>query len=150
MNLFKKLSPKPQNEAVPKSIITNYSYGEIPVEVEYNIDASMERLPYDFETLKKEGIDNIIKERFIPWLKTDEFRDRDGELIFKGLKLYSIVYCYAMIDARYSHSNQQEMAGQFDFFIESGNEFSSDMMESVDMQIYVLLVHIVKVDGYEV
>lgn len=91
MNLFKKLSPKPQNEAVPKSIITNYSYGEIPVEVEYNIDASMERLPYDFETLKKEGIDNIIKERFIPWLKTDEFRDRDGELIFKGLKLYSIV-----------------------------------------------------------
>ena len=62
MNLFKKLSPKPQNEAVPKSIITNYSYGEIPVEVEYNIDASMERLPYDFETLKKEGIDNIIKE----------------------------------------------------------------------------------------
>ena len=49
MNLFKKLSPKPQNEAVPKSIITNYSYGEIPVEVEYNIDASMERLPYDFE-----------------------------------------------------------------------------------------------------
>ena len=89
MNLFKKLSPKPQNEAVPKSIITNYSYGEIPVEVEYNIDASMERLPYDFETLKKEGIDNIIKERFIPWLKTDEFRDRDGKLIFKGLKLYS-------------------------------------------------------------
>ena len=60
MNLFKKLSPKPQNEAVPKSIITNYSYGEIPVEVEYNIDASMERLPYDFETLKKEGIDNQI------------------------------------------------------------------------------------------
>ena len=97
MNLFKKLSPKPQNEAVPKNIITNYSYGEIPVEVEYNIDASMEHLPDDFETLKKEGIDNIIKERFIPWLKTDEFRDRDVELIFKGLKLYSIVYCYAMI-----------------------------------------------------
>ena len=137
MNLFKKLSPKPQNEAVPKSIITNYSYGEIPVEVEYNIDASMERLPYDFETLKKEGIDNIIKERFIPWLKTDEFRD-------------SIVYCYAMIDARYSHSNQQEMAGQFDFFFESGNEYTSDMMKSVAMQIYVLHGHIVKVDGYEV
>ena len=104
----------------------------------------------NFETLKKEGIDNIIKERFIPWLKTDEFRDRDGELIFKGLKLYSIVYCYAMIDARYSHSNQQEMAGQFDFFFESGNEYTSDMMESVAMQIYVLHGHIVKVDGYEV
>ena len=29
MNLFKKLSPKPQNEAVPKSIITNYSYGDL-------------------------------------------------------------------------------------------------------------------------
>ena len=83
-------------------------------------------------------------------MKTDEFRDRDVELIFKGLKLYSIVYCYAMIDARYSHSNQQEMAGQFDFFFESGNEYTSDMMESVAMQIYVLHGHIVKVDGYEV
>lgn len=100
--------------------------------------------------MQKEGIDNIIKKRFIPWFKTEEFMDRDNNLIYEGLKIYGIVYCYGMNDAKYSLSKIQKKAWQFTFFLESGNEYTSDMLESTAMEIYILNGEIVKVDGYEV
>ena len=145
---FKK--NKTNNNIKPQIYISQVEYNGIPVEIEFNIDESKEHLSEDYAVLQKEGIDNIIRNRFIPWFKTDKFKDRDDNLIYEGLKVYSIVYCYCMIDAKYSPSKTEEKAGQFTFFFESGNEYTSDMLESTAMEIYVLNGKIVKVDGYEV
>ena len=147
-DMFKK--NKTNNNIKPQIYISQVEYDGIPIEIEFNIDESKEHLSEDYAVLQNEGIDKIIKDRFIPWFKTDKFKDRDDNLIYEGLKIYDIVYCYGMIDAKYSSSTTEEKAGQFTFFFESGNEYTSDMLESTAMEIYVLNGKIVKVDGYEV
>ena len=147
-DVFKK--NKTNNNMKPQTYISQVEYMGIPIEIEFNIEESKEHLSEDYAVLQKEGIDSIIRNRFITWFKTDKFKNRDDNLIYEGLKIYSIVYCYGMIDSRYSPTQKQEMAGQFTFFFESGSEYTSDMLESTAMEIYVLNGKIVKVDGYEV
>ena len=147
-DMFKK--NKSCNNTKPQVYTSEVEYKGIQILIEFNIEESKEHLLEDYNVLQNEGIDKIIKDRFIPWFKTDKFKDREDNLIYEGLKIYGIVYCYGMIDARYSPIQQQEMAGQFTFFFESGNEYTSDMLESTAMEIYVLNGKIVKVDGYEV
>ena len=141
---------KSSNNTKPQVYISEVEYKGIQIEIEFNIEESKEHLLEDYSVLQNEGIDKIIKERFIPWFKTDKFKDRDDNLIYEDLKIYDIVYCYGMIDAKYSSSKTEEKAGQFKFFFESGNKYTSDMLESTAMEIYVLNGKIVKVDGYEV
>ena len=129
---------------------SQFEYEGVPVCIDYNIDESKEHLSQDYAVLQNESIENIIRSRFIPWFKSDEFQDRDDDMIYEGLKIYDITYRYGLIEARYSPSNIEEKAGEFIFFFEPGNDYISDMMESVAMQIYVLNSKIVRVDGFEV
>lgn len=147
-DMFKKNNSR--NNNTPQIYTSQIEYDGIPIEIEFNIDESKEHLSEDYAVLQREGIDNIIKKRFIPWFKTEKFIDRDNDLIYEGMKIYGIVYCYGMVDAKYSPSKIQEKAGQFEFLFESGNEYTSDMLESTAMEIYVLNGEIVKIDGYEV
>ena len=151
MGLFERFKKnKTNNKLILNTYTSQIEYSGIPIEIESNIDESKEHLSEDWAVLQKEGIEEIIKNRFIPWFKTSEFSDRNNDLIYNGLKIYGIVYCYGLIDAKYSPSKIQEKAGQFTFFFESGNEYTADMLESTAMEIYVLNGEIVKVDGYEV
>ncbi len=58
-------------------------YEGIPVCIDHNIDECWEHLPADHAVLQNEGIENIIRSRFMPWFKTDEFQDSDDDMIYQ-------------------------------------------------------------------
>ena len=150
MGIFDNLFKKSTNSGLPTPYTSQIKYEGIAVEIGYRIEESKNHLSEDYAVLERDGIENLIRNRFIPWFKTEEFIDRDDDLIYEGLKINRIEYCYSMISSRYSPTKKEEKIGQFEFFFESCNEYTSDMMESVAMQVYVLNNQIVKVDGYEV
>lgn len=139
-----------ENAAAAASSSPPIFYNGIPVEISLHVAQSGAHLAEDFAVLQQEGIEHIIRSRFIPWLKTDVWKDRDDDLIYQGLKLYAIDYCYSKIVSRYSPTGTDELIGQFEFCFESGNEYTADMMESVAMQVYVWKGKVLKVDGFEV
>lgn len=151
MSLFGKLKKsKPIKPSIPDVFSSQIKYKNVAIEIEYDIEESKKQLSEDYSLLQNEGIETIIKEIFIPWLKADAYTDRDDNLIYEGLEIYAITYRYGLLGARYSHTDKEEMVGQFDFFFRSRNEYTSDMMESVAMQVYILNGRILKIDGYEV
>ena len=126
------------------------SWQGIAVDMPFDVEVSEAHVEEDLGVLERYGIEQIIKERFIPWLKGEEFTDRDDEKIFEGLQLYEITYTYGRIIARYSPTGEENYFGQFEFSFESGSAYTADMLEAVAMQVYVLDGKIVKVDGYDV
>jgi hypothetical protein len=122
----------------------------VAIDMPFDVEVSEAHVEEDFRVLEQTGIERIIRERFIPWLKGEEFTDRDDEKIFEGLQLYEITYTYGRIIARYSPTGEENYFGQFEFSFESGSAYTADMLEAVAMQVYVLDGKIVKVDGYDV
>lgn len=122
----------------------------VAIDMPFDVEVSEAHVEEDFRVLEQTGIERIIRERFIPWLKGEEFTDRDDEKIFEGLRLYEITYTYGRIIARYSPTGEENYFGQFEFSFESGSAYTADMLEAVAMQVYVLDGKIVKVDGYDV
>ena len=104
----------------------------------------------DYNTILQEGIDKIIKEKFIPWLKGEDFNDKDDEKILEGLKVYYVMYRYNRIIAKYSPIEKEGYFGVFEFDFESSNDYVSDIFEAVAMEIYIYDNKIVKVDGYDI
>ena len=125
-------------------------YNGIAVDIPFNEEESRKHIEEDFNVLTKTGIDSVIREQFIPWLKGDQYADRDDDKVFKGLKLYDISYTYGRIIARYSPTGEENRFGQFEFCFESADDYTSDMLEAVAMQVYVLNGQIVKVGGYDI
>ena len=125
-------------------------FRDIPIEIQFNEEASKKHIEEDFAVLTKMGIDSVIRDRFIPWLKGDQFADRDDGQIFEGLKLYEISYNYGRIIAKYSPTRKDDFFGQFEFCFESGSDYTTDILEAVAMQVYVLKGEIVKVGGYDI
>ena len=66
------------------------------------------------------------------------------------IKLYSISYNYGRIVDEYSPTGKENYFGQFEFSFESSNDYTSDMLEAVAMEVYVLDGKVVKVSGYEI
>ena len=91
-NIFKKKAKN--NYAISETYVSQINYKGILIEIDSNIDESKEHLYEDYSVLKKEGIEKIIKDQFIPWIKGDEFKDKNDNLIYEGLKIYRIVYYY--------------------------------------------------------
>lgn len=125
-------------------------YRDIDVTITLKEDDSKKHIKEDFEVLEKIGIDNIIKEKFIPWLLGEEFLDRDKDKVFEGLSLYEIDYHYGKIIDKYSPTGEENYFGQFEFCFESGSDYTSDILEAVAMEIYVLDGNVVKVSGYDI
>lgn len=111
---------------------------------------SGKHLPADFAALGQAGFDRVVREQFIPWLKGEQFADRDDDRIFDGLKLYEVVYHYGRIIAQYSPTGEDGWFGQFECDFESGSDYTADMLEAVAMQVTVFNGKIVKVDGFDV
>ena len=125
-------------------------YKELDITIPFNEEDSKKHIEEDYNVINKEGIDNIIKKQFIPWLLGDQFKDKDVDKVFDGLKTYEALYHYGKIVAKYSPTHEDNYFGQFEFCFESCNDYTSDILEAAAMQIYVLNGSIVKVSGYDI
>lgn len=126
------------------------TYKDVPIEIEFDIDQSKEHIDQDFRVLCDTGIDSLIKEHFIPWLLNDQFKDRDPQKVFEGLRVFEIFYNYGKIIAKYSPTGEENYFGQFEFDFESSNEYTEDILEASAMKVYILNGKIVKVEGYDI
>ncbi len=143
-NIFKK---KQQKDDVQ---VDDIQYNGITVKIETNVEESKKHLNYDFSVLKNRGIEKIIKKKFLPWLKGEDFKSKNDNKILAGLKLYEINYYYGKIIEKYSPINKEAFFGQFEFCFNSSSEYTEDMLEAVAMQVYVYEGKIVKVSGYNI
>ena len=149
LDLFKKKEAAKAVSAVQK-IDSGLKYKDIPVIITFEPELSKEHIEEDFAVLRKEGIDQIVLKRFVPWLKTDRYKDRDDLKIFESISVYAAEYHYGRIVAKYSPTGEDAYFGQFEFDFESSGEYTADMMESCAMQVYVKDGEIVKVSGYDI
>ena len=125
-------------------------YKSVDIVISFNKEESEKHIKPDYEALNNIGIDNIIKEQFIPWLLGEQFIDKDLNKVFDGLKVYEISYHYGKIVADYSPTKVEDHFGQFEFCFESCNDYTKDLFEAVAMQVYVLNESVVKVSGYDI
>ena len=125
-------------------------YNGIEVKLQSDDVDSKNHVSSDFTVLENKGIEKIIKNDFIKWLKGEDFLDKDDEEIFKGLKLYEITYRYGRIIEKYSPIKKEGYFGQFEFCFESSSEYTSEIFEAVAMQVYVYNGKVVKVSGYDI
>lgn len=125
-------------------------YRDIEIQLSIKKEESQKHLEEDFNVLLEIGIDNLIKEHFIPWITATDFKGKDHNKIFEGLKLFRIDYIYSRIIAQYSPTGEENYFGQFNFCFESGNEYTDDILEAVAMEVYVLDGKIVEVGGYDI
>lgn len=125
-------------------------YKSVDIVISFNKEESEKHIKSDYEALNNIGIDNIIKEQFIPWLLGEQFIDKDLNKVFDGLKVYEISYHYGKIVADYSPTKEEDHFGQFEFCFESCNDYTKDIFEAVAMQVYVLNESVVKVSGYDI
>ena len=149
LDLFKKKEAAKAVSAV-QEIDSGLKYKDIPVIITFEPELSKEHIEEDFAVLRKEGIDQIVLKRFVPWLKTDRYKDRDDLKIFESISVYAAEYHYGRIVAKYSPTGEDAYFGQFEFDFESSGEYTADMMESCAMQVYVKDGKIVKVSGYDI
>lgn len=126
-----------------------YFYKNVEIQVD-NDDHSKEHIDEDFAALEKVGIDNILKERFIPWFITDDFSDRDHEKVWNGLRVYEIIYNCQKFAAQYSPTGKEGLFGQFEFDFVSTDDYTADMLEATAFEVYVQDGEIVGTDGYEI
>ena len=131
-------------------ISSNIKYKDITIIIDGNNEESSKHIESDYNVLMGRGIDNLIREEFIPWLLGDMFPDKDHNKVFDGLKLYSISYHYGKIIDKYSPTGKEDYFGEFQFCFESGSEYTNDIFESVMMEVYVIDGKIIKVSGYEI
>lgn len=133
------------------STVSDLKYNEVNIAIYPSaMEESKKHIVQDYEVLKQEGIENIIKKKFIPWLKGEEFPDRDDNEIFMGMEIYQISYIYSKIAAKYSPTGEENFFGRFEFSFVSSNDYTSDMLEAVAMEVYVYDGRIVKVRGYDI
>lgn len=144
MTFFKKKIDEPA--ALPSEI----RYRDVELTIDFNGQESRDHVCEDFDALQAEGIEKIIRQRFIPWLKGEQFPDREDDLVYDGLRLTEIMYYYGRIIAKYSPTGKEDWFGQFEFQFDSCSAYTEDMLEAVAMQVYVKDGKIVKVSGYDV
>lgn len=149
MGLFDKFKKDKGEEPAPYCIDSDYEYNGIAVEVD-NDEESVKHIGEDFDALQKDGVEKIIRERFIPWFKGEEFADKDDQKIFEGLRVFAIHYHYSRIIAEYSPTNEDGFFGQFEFDFESADDYTADMLEATAFEVYVQDGKIVGTDGYEI
>ena len=159
MGLFDKLKNKNKHEqpastksgiVEPTELASGIRYRDVEVIIDFNVAESKAHIHDDFAVLMDEGIEKIIKERFVPWLKGDQFPDKEDELVYDGLNLTEILYSYGRIIAKYSPTGKDDFFGKFEFLFDSGSAYTDNMLEAVAMTVFVNDGEIVKVSGYDV
>ena len=113
-------------------------YNNVDILIGANKEESLKHIEKDYEVLKNEGIEKMIKTGFIPWLKGDEFKNLDNEKIYSGLKLTSISYHYHRIISKYSPTEKDDFFGEFEFDFASNNNYTQDLLQA---SAFVVLVN---------
>lgn len=124
---------------IPK---TNLKWNNIDILISSNNEESSKHIQNDYEVLESEGIEKLIKNNFIPWLKGDEFKNLDNDKIYNGLKLTNISYHYHKIISKYSPTEKDDFFGEFEFDFESNNNYTQDLLQA---SAFVVLVNDKKV-----
>ena len=138
-----------ENEG-PVEVLSGIRYRDTEIIICFNVEESRDHIRDDFSALMSEGIEKTIKEKFIPWLKGDQFSDKEDALVYDGLHLTGIEYYYDRIVAEYSPTGKDDHFGQFAFIFDSCSAYTEDMLEAVEMEVYVKDGKIIKVRGYDV
>ena len=129
---------------------SSLKYRDIPVVITFDLEQSKAHIKEDYAVLNKEGIDQVVLKRFVPWLKGDQYADRDDLKVFENISVYAAEYHFGRIIAKYSPTGEDAYFGQFEFDFKSSGEYTADMMEACAMQIYVKDGEIIKVSGYDI
>ena len=148
-DLFKKKEPVKETPAV-QEIDSGLKYMDIPVMITFDLEQGKAHIEEDFAVLNKEGIDQIILKKYVPWLKGEQYKDKDDLKVFENISAYAVEYHYGRIIAKYSPTGEDACFGQFEFDFESSGEYTADMMEVCAMQVYVKDGEIIKVSGYDI
>ena len=125
-------------------------YRDVPIIIRFDLEQSKAHIEEDYAALNTEGVDQIILKEFVPWLKGDQYAERDDQKIFESISVYAAEYHFGRIIAKYSPTGEDAYFGQFEFDFESSGEYTADMMEGSAMQVYVKDGMIVKVSGYDI
>jgi len=113
-------------------------YKDLDIKITSNKEESEEHIEKDYNALVEYGVDNLIKEKFIPWLLGENFPDKEPEKVLNGLKLYEIEYYYGRIVAQYSPNGEDNYFGKFQLCFESGDDYTSDILEAAAMEVFIL------------
>ena len=134
-DLFKKKEPVKEMPGV-QEIDSGLKYRDIPIIITFDPEQSKAHIEDDYAVLNKEGIDQIILKKFVPWLKGDQYADRDDQKVFESISAYA--------------TGEDAYFGQFEFDFESSGEYTADMLEASAMQVYIKDGEIIKVSGYDI
>ena len=143
-NMFKKEEFKAKKiEFINESNLidiskTNLKYNNIEIIINSNKEESLKHIKEDYEVLKNEGIEKLIKNSFIPWLKGEDYKELDDEKIYSGLKLTNISYHYHRIIDKYSPTKADDFFGEFEFNFESSNKYTENLLQT---SAFVLLIN---------
>lgn len=148
-DFFKKKEPVKEAPAI-QEIDSGLKYRDIPIIITFDPEQSKAHIEEDFAVLNKEGIDQIILKKYVPWLKGEQYADRDDLKVFESIYAYAVEYHYGRIVAEYSPTGEDAYFGQFEFCFESSSEYTADMMEACAMQVYVKDEEIIKVSGFDI
>ena len=92
--------------------VSDFKYNDLNIKISFNVEESKKHIVDDLNVINNEGIDKIISEKFIPWLKGEQFKDSDDEKIKAGLSLYEVQYHYNKICKEYSPTGKEDYFGQ--------------------------------------
>ena len=116
---------------------TNLKWNDVDIVISFNREESLKYIKEDFEVLQSEGIEELIKNNFIPWLKGDGFKDLDDEKIFDSLKVSNITYHYQGIISKYSPTKEDGFFGQFTFEFTRDNDYTEALFDAVAFVVLV-------------
>ena len=136
-DLFKKKEPVKEMPGA-QEIDSGLKYRDISITITFDPEQSKAHIEEDYTVLNKEGIDQIVLKKFVPWLKGDQYADRDDQKVFESISAYA------------AETGEDAYFGQFEFDFESSGEYTADMLEASAMQVYVKDGEIIKVSGYDI
>ncbi|MCF0143087.1 MAG: hypothetical protein HUJ75_06895, partial [Parasporobacterium sp.] len=67
-----------------------------------------------------------------------EFKDRDRDKIYEGLKISHIRYNYGIICEKYSPTGADNYFGQFELHLNSCSDYTEDMLQQSAIEIFIL------------
>lgn len=120
-----------------KSPEVDLEYDGVNILISSNSEESVKHIQKDFDTLKRAGIEKLIKEYFIPWLKGEKHQDLEDNEVYNGLKIAGISYQYHRIIGKYSPTGEDGYFGEFEFDFKSSNNYTKDLLQA---SAFVVLV----------
>ena len=129
---------------------TNLFYNGIEIKISREYSESKKHIYEDYKAIENVDMKEIIKDKFISWLKGEEFKDKDEDEIYNGLKITNIDYCYHLIIDKFSPTKETDYFGEFQFTFKSNSDYTKDMLAVSQMILLINNGKIVDVKGIDI